>query len=115
MSKLNSPKKPAPRDWHRADIKAALEKSGWSLRRLSLANEYSESALSAALKQPYPKAERIIAAAIGIKPELIWPSRYNPDGTPNRPMGRPRIVETYSKKQSTSRSQACNVNGRGAA
>jgi len=29
-----------------------------------------------ALNRPYPKAERIIAAAIGIAPEVIWPERY---------------------------------------
>ncbi|WP_083460545.1 helix-turn-helix domain-containing protein [Gulbenkiania mobilis] len=63
-------------DWHRADIVAALHKAGWSLRRLSQEAGLSAGALNNALDRPWPKAERIIAAAIGEAPEAIWPSRY---------------------------------------
>ena len=63
-------------DWHRADIVAALHKRGWSLRRLSEARGYQPGTLSLALRKPWPKAERIIADAIGVRPEEIWPSRY---------------------------------------
>lgn len=75
MSALNAQKKPAE-DWHRADIVAAVKKQGWSLRRLSKGAGLSEGTLKSALDRPYPKAERIIAAAIGVQPEAIWPSRY---------------------------------------
>lgn len=63
-------------DWHPADVKAALEKKGWSLRRLSFAHGYSANAAVLALRRPYPKMERIIAEAIGLLPSDIWPSRY---------------------------------------
>lgn len=64
-------------DWHRADIVAALHKEGWSLRKLAIRHGYkSPNALSNALDRPWPKAERIIAAAIGIPPETIWPTRF---------------------------------------
>ena len=63
-------------DWHRADIVAALHKRGWSLRRLSQEAGLSAGALNNALDRPWPKAERIIAAAIGVTPETIWPERY---------------------------------------
>lgn len=63
-------------DWHRADVVAGLRKQGWTLRRLSLEAGLGESTLKTALDRPYPKAERIIAAAIGVAPEAIWPSRY---------------------------------------
>ncbi|EQC1545598.1 MULTISPECIES: helix-turn-helix domain-containing protein [Klebsiella] len=77
MSTLLSAKK-SQSDWHRADIVAALHKQGWSLRRLSLANGYkSAGALKNALDRPWPKGERIIAAAIGLPPETIWPTRYS--------------------------------------
>lgn len=76
----------AAKDWHRADVKAALEKTGWSLRRLSVANGYSPGLLKAALYKPYPNAERIIAAIIGMPPQEIWPSRYDANGQPNRPL-----------------------------
>ena len=64
------------KDWHRADIKAALEKKGLSLTKLSLAAGLSEGTLRNVFRVKYPKAERIIADALGVKPETIWPSRY---------------------------------------
>ncbi|MDT8383034.1 MAG: helix-turn-helix transcriptional regulator [Gammaproteobacteria bacterium] len=85
MSKQTLSKKPASLDWHKADIKAALEKAGWSLRRLSLHHGYkSPSTLKHALSRPWPKAERLIAAALGVAPQLIWPTRYNDQGQPDR-------------------------------
>lgn len=70
-------KKPAPQDWHKEDIKAAVRKRGTTLKGLALSHGYrSVDACSQALQRPYPKMERIIAAAIGVPPETIWPSRY---------------------------------------
>ncbi|WP_080962070.1 helix-turn-helix domain-containing protein [Chromobacterium subtsugae] len=78
MHTSNGGKKPASGavDWHRADIVAALHKAGWSLRKLSREAGLSDGALNNALDRPWPKAERIIAAAIDEAPEHIWPSRY---------------------------------------
>lgn len=81
MTKNGSVKKPARDDWHPADIVAALHKKGVSLRQLALDHGYvSGSTLSGAMVRPYPKAEAIIAKAIGVKPEDIWPSRYGEGG-----------------------------------
>ncbi|MGI2326089.1 MULTISPECIES: helix-turn-helix domain-containing protein [unclassified Methylococcus] len=81
MSKTSTQKKPVPEDWHPADIVAALHKTGQSLRQLALEHGYkSGGTLSAAMIKPYPKAEAIIAKAIGVKPEQIWPSRYGDGG-----------------------------------
>lgn len=82
MPSMNTAKKqpadtPVGTDWHRADIVAALKKSGWSLRSLAIHNKYKPNTLQNALRYPWPKAERIIAAAIGVRPEQIWPSRYS--------------------------------------
>lgn len=63
-------------DWHRADIRAELEKRGKSLRQLSREAGLSENTLRNALDRKWPKGERIIAEAIGVKPEVIWPTRY---------------------------------------
>lgn len=76
MSTLHSPKKTIQEDMHRADIVAALRKKGWSLRELSRQNGLSAGTLKAALDRPYRKAESIIAAAIDLAPEEIWPQRY---------------------------------------
>lgn len=64
-------------DWAKGDIKAALYKRGLTLKGLTLAHGYrSVDACAQALQRPYPKVERIIAEAIGVPPETIWPSRY---------------------------------------
>ena len=69
-------KKQETKDWHRADIVAALKKKGWSVRALSQAAGLSPNTLATALQCPYLKGERIIANAIGIAPEKIWAQRY---------------------------------------
>ena len=62
-------------DWHRVDIVAALHKRGLSVRELSVRAGLSPSTLKNALARAYPKGERIIAEALGVEPEQIWPSR----------------------------------------
>lgn len=76
MDVVENPKKSALTNWHRADIVAALHKAGWSLRQLSLQSGLATRTLNGALDRPYPKAESIIAAAIGVAPEIIWPERF---------------------------------------
>ncbi|WP_066568156.1 helix-turn-helix transcriptional regulator [Snodgrassella sp. CFCC 13594] len=63
-------------DWHRADIVAALKKKGWTIAALSREVGLSSNTLKTALATPYLKGERIIATAIGVPPEEIWPTRY---------------------------------------
>ncbi|MBV7403582.1 helix-turn-helix domain-containing protein [Enterobacter sp. ENT03] len=63
-------------DWNRIDIVAALHKQGVSIRELSVRAGLKPDTLKNALSRAYPKAERIIADALGVAPEHIWPSRY---------------------------------------
>jgi Ner family transcriptional regulator len=69
-------------DWHPADVLAALKKRGMSLAGLSLANGYHPTAAGKALKQPWPAMELLVAKAIGVAPQTIWPSRYDAEGRP---------------------------------
>ena len=69
------PRRP-PHNWHRADIVAALRKKGTSLAQLGRDNGLSDMTLKNALDKRYPKAEMIIAKALGISPDQIWPERY---------------------------------------
>lgn len=98
-------KKPAPKDWHPADVIAALRKAGWSLQQLAFENGYTaRTALANALHRPYPKAERIIATTLNLEPQQIWPSRYDADGETNRtPGAKPRrpAVSTIGDQPST--------------
>ncbi|MFV0447932.1 MAG: transcriptional regulator [Vibrio sp.] len=64
------------RDWHKADIRAALEKADTNYSKLAAENGIASATLRNALRFPYPKCERIIAERIGVTPEEIWPSRY---------------------------------------
>ncbi|MGR3968924.1 helix-turn-helix domain-containing protein [Shewanella sp. 1180_01] len=63
-------------DWHRADIIAAIRKQGTTLAAVARENDLASNTLQNALRVSWPKGERIIARAIGIEPEDIWPSRY---------------------------------------
>ncbi|CNI49787.1 helix-turn-helix domain-containing protein [Yersinia pekkanenii] len=64
------------KDWHKQDILAAIRKEKGSLSALSRENGLSPSTLSNALTRPWPKGEVIIADAIGVSPQEIWPSRF---------------------------------------
>lgn len=75
-------KKASQEDWHPADIIAALRKKGITLAGLAQAHGLKDaSGLSVALVRSFPKGEKRIADAIGVHPNVIWPSRYNADGT----------------------------------
>lgn len=63
-------------DWHKEDILAAVRKKKKSLSALSRENGLSSGTLNNALTRSWPRGEEIIARAIGISPEAIWPSRY---------------------------------------
>ncbi|EQA8866266.1 helix-turn-helix domain-containing protein [Citrobacter braakii] len=63
-------------DWHPADIIAALKKRGMSLSATSRQAGLASSTLANALTRHWPKGERLIAEALGVAPEQIWPSRY---------------------------------------
>lgn len=64
-------------DWHPADIIAGLRKKNTSLAALSRQSGLSSSTLANALSRPWPKGEFIIAKALGVAPQVIWPSRYH--------------------------------------
>lgn len=101
-------KKPTPQDWHKADIIAAVHKSGTSIQGLSFKAGYRRTTLGNALVAPYPKCELIIAEHLGLKPQVIWPSRYNADGTPKSGRGE-RGLGRYKAKFNGSKEQR-NVN-----
>ncbi|WP_346826813.1 helix-turn-helix domain-containing protein [Serratia inhibens] len=64
------------KDWHPADIIAALRKKGTTLAAVSRKAGLSSSTLANALSRPWPKGEWLIAEALDIHPAEIWPSRY---------------------------------------
>ncbi|MBE3604104.1 helix-turn-helix domain-containing protein [bacterium] len=64
------------RDWPSARIAYELRLRGLTYRKLSLANGYCGGALEQTARRHLPRWEAIIAEALGMRPEQIWPSRY---------------------------------------
>lgn len=72
----------APADWHPADIKAALNKKGWSLARIAREFGYSVGSPNAVLHRAWSQMEEIVSGIIGVRAAEIWPSRYDLKGRP---------------------------------
>lgn len=64
-------------DMHPADIKAAIEKRGLTFRKLALRAGYKQDSLKNVLRAPNKKYEIVVANALDMEPEEIWPSRWN--------------------------------------
>jgi Ner family transcriptional regulator len=54
---------------------AMLHERGLSLRQIARQNDCAPTTLSACLRVPYPRAEKLIAAALGVRVEDLWPVR----------------------------------------
>ena len=77
MNKPTPPKKPVGQDWSASYIEHRLKEAGWNLAKLARHHGYaSRSTFGHPLVRPWPKAERLLAEALGVTPETIWPSRY---------------------------------------
>lgn len=63
-------------DWHPEIIKAEIHRRGLSLRALSLQAGYSKDSLKSVLRTPCKTYQQVVADALGVEPETIWPSRY---------------------------------------
>lgn len=83
---------PFHKDWHKADIIAALRKKGTSLAAVSREAGLSSSTLANALSRPWAKGEMLISKAIGIPASTIWPSRYF-DPVTQHPVARPMRLQ----------------------
>ncbi len=104
------PKKPASKDWHKADIVAAVRKTGTNLQILSRAFGWGRTTLSNALYAPYPKYERLIAEHLKTTPQEIWPSRYHEDGTPKSGRGERGLGRYKAKHKFNPTKKNSNVN-----
>lgn len=61
-------------DWHPADVVAALKKRGTSLRQVAIGVGYTH--VQAVLVRPWWVVEQLVAQALDMRAEQIWPSRY---------------------------------------
>lgn len=106
-------KKPTPEDWHRADIIAAVRKTGTNIQQMSRDQGFRRTTIGNALYVPAPKYERLIAEQIGTTPQMIWPSRYHADGTTKGgrgERGRGRYKRKAARRNGSTVKTARNVN-----
>ncbi len=65
------------RDWDNWDVRRALGKRGLSMADLARQNNLAPATLREVFRKVgYHKGERIVAEALGMTPEQIWPSRH---------------------------------------
>lgn len=71
-------------------VKKLIIASGITLSELGIQNGFSHAAVSIALRKRSPYVQEVIARQIGIRPQDVWPSRYDENGSPMRldPRGR---------------------------
>lgn len=63
-------------DWHKADIKAALEKKGYRLSDIGRELGFDPESANQVLFRKWGTMEQAIAKILGVRAEEIWPSRY---------------------------------------
>jgi len=95
MTKINSTDIPTDPVVRREWIKFQLRLRGWTLSNLSRAYGASRHCAILAMRKPYPKWERIIAAQLDLPPEALWPERYGESAKVN---GNHKSVAAQRKK-----------------
>lgn len=75
---------------HLEDIKAAIRKRFGTVQAFEKHASLARGAVANALRQPNRKAEIAIAQALGIRPQALWPERYD-SKTGKRHHPQPRI------------------------
>lgn len=104
----------ATTDWLWDEVLAALHCEGLTLHALAKKHQVHVQAISIAQHRPSATTETRIAEALGILPQQIWPSRYNPDGTPcsrreghGRWMGKSLAVRDSAIRKLAAARKAC--------
>ena len=78
-----------------------VRRSGITLMALAAEHGLAKQACSTTLMRPWPRVQAIIAKRIGVKPEKIWPSRYDDNGMPlsYREITAPHVVVPSQKRK----------------
>jgi Ner family transcriptional regulator len=104
----------AQQDMHPADVIAALHKRGTSLRQLAIQNGYAH--IGRVLTSQWLAAEQVVAKALDMKPEAIWPTRYvNPADRKLAFQQTRKIAVTMPRKRRETAAAAGEATGRRAA
>ncbi len=80
-----------------------LQLQGQTLAGLAHAHGVTRQCLYHVFKAPYPNMERLLAEAVGMKPQVLFAERYGADGLPARRIGRPKKVSCHEKNDKPNR------------
>ncbi len=87
-------------DWDAEDVKAAVRKTHFkSFAALGRAHDLEPGTLRAALTKSAPRYEAIIATALGLQPQDIWPSRYTSEALEANPWRRFALAREGANKE----------------
>ena len=98
MTKLDSKTKALFTDpiKRRAWVKYQVHLQGRSMAQVAAEAGVRRQTLYQTFLLPYPRMEKIIADAVDLTPQVLFPERYDADGLPNRGKGR-RCLSTTKK------------------
>lgn len=85
--------------WDRYAIRAELNRRGYTLIGLAQAAGLEPSACRVALLRPNTAGERVIAQALQVNPEVLWPDRYRAHPTTGRISNAYRPRRTSQKRR----------------
>lgn len=76
----------------RAWVIYQLQLQGRALASVAADHSVSRQCIYSAFSAPYPRMEKLIAEALDLTPQQVFPERYDSDGLPARKKGRPRKI-----------------------
>ncbi|WP_085025558.1 helix-turn-helix domain-containing protein [Ensifer aridi] len=82
-----------------ADIKRKLILAGLSLYDVDRRFSLPRGTAGTTLREPNAAGERAIAAALGTRAHLLWPSRYRPSGQRRSPQPRENYERPPTMRQ----------------
>jgi Ner family transcriptional regulator len=80
-----------PKVKEQSAIKAKLLMAGITLADIDRTYGLSDGTARNSMREPNAKGERAIAAALGTRPHLLWPTRYRPSGQRRSPQDWTRV------------------------
>lgn len=95
--------------WHRADIRAAVEKAGTTVTQLARDNGLQSEACRHALRHRHIPGEKVIAAYIGVPLWELWPDRWQ---KPARKGAEPVRVRNQVRTNPNRKTTICRVQAR---
>jgi Ner family transcriptional regulator len=72
-------------------IKAKLLEAGVTLAEIDRSYQLSNGTARNTMREPNARGERAIAAALGTRPHLLWPTRYRATGQRRSPQNWTRV------------------------